>query len=294
MAYTDPYSSNEPAQQLGFGDVVGALNPISLTTTAYTSIPSVWSTTKGIWTPINLNQKVWKTQLRNVFTKDKFDIKNKLIGKKFAVNWKKIPEAIKNTFSLNPWGGFRIGQDYLQTDFTKKAAGRLKSSEEFMAKSKLLGEEWERLNLPGQLYKGKHKMPKEVREKARSEFMSTRVRALREKDKVAPLLKMAKTQKLAKWAITGAKAGSIIGAVTLAWDISSAVASPLLNSSVQLLGNAINTFENRFMPEMGGRLQQSYLSYGAATERQRAISAMSKAYINGRSAFGSEGQLYHQ
>ena len=46
------------------------------------------------------------------------------------------------------------------------------------------------------------------------------------------------------------------------------------------------------MPEMG-KLTSSYLSYGASTERQRAVRAISKGYINGRSAYGQEAAYMH-
>jgi len=96
-----------------------------------------------------------------------------------------------------------------------------------------------------------------------------------------------------KWGMRLTKAGSLIGAGMLAWDLASMAAAPLAQAGMNILNSAANTFQSRYMPEMGGQLQLSYLSQGAATERQRSIQAISKAYINGRSALGSEGSMMH-
>lgn len=102
-----------------------------------------------------------------------------------------------------------------------------------------------------------------------------------------------RTAFLGRTALRAAKVGSYVGAAMLAWDIASIVAAPLAQAGMNIINSAANTFQSRYMPEMGGQLQLSYLSQGAATERQRSIQAISKAYINGRSAFGSEGSMMH-
>jgi hypothetical protein len=72
------------------------------------------------------------------------------------------------------------------------------------------------------------------------------------------------------------------------------VFEPVGRSIINQTNSIMERVSNRFMPEMGGHLNAAYLSYGSATERQRAISAISKGYINGRSAYGSEASLIHQ
>lgn len=100
--------------------------------------------------------------------------------------------------------------------------------------------------------------------------------------------------KLAKFGLGAAKVGSVIGGVLLTKDLIEMVGVPLGRAAVQTLDNTFTRYQERFMPEMGGQLELSYLSRGAATERQRAVQAISKAYINGRSAIGNEAQYIHQ
>jgi hypothetical protein len=98
----------------------------------------------------------------------------------------------------------------------------------------------------------------------------------------------------AKVGLSAGKVVSMVGAAMFAWDMISMVGEPLGRAAIRTLDNTLTEYNNRFMPETGGRLELSYLSQGAATERQRAIQAISKSYINGRSAFGSEASYMHQ
>jgi hypothetical protein len=66
------------------------------------------------------------------------------------------------------------------------------------------------------------------------------------------------------------------------------IATPVIQSIVSNTEQALRQFRNMSQVEMGGQLPLAYLSRGAATERQRAIEAISKAQINGRSVFGNE------
>jgi hypothetical protein len=97
-----------------------------------------------------------------------------------------------------------------------------------------------------------------------------------------------------KIALGGMKALSYVGLASLAWDLGSMVAKPLAQAGMNALNNVAMEYQQRFMPEMGGQLALSYLSQGAATERQRAVNAISKSYINGRGAMGSEASYMHQ
>lgn len=90
------------------------------------------------------------------------------------------------------------------------------------------------------------------------------------------------------------KAASMVGMAMFAWDMISMVGVPLGRAAVSALDSTLTEFNDRFTPETGGRLSMSYLTQGAATERQRAINAISKSQINGRSAFGQEAKYMHQ
>lgn len=100
------------------------------------------------------------------------------------------------------------------------------------------------------------------------------------------LLRMGmRVAKLGAWAST-------IGAFA---SIGYMIGEPIGRSIVSNATDAINKFSSRFMPEMSGsRLQDGFLTQGAATERQRAIEALSKSSLNGRSAFGQESLYFHQ
>lgn len=97
-----------------------------------------------------------------------------------------------------------------------------------------------------------------------------------------------------KLALGVGKGMSMIGAATLAWDMAKMVGEPLGAYAMGQADNALTKLQDRFMPEMGGDLSIAYLSREAATERQRAMQAMSKAYITGRSAFGQEAMMQHR
>lgn len=97
----------------------------------------------------------------------------------------------------------------------------------------------------------------------------------------------------ARVGLFAAKGFAMIGAASLLWDVTQAVAQPIGNLLVHEGNRIMDNFHARFMPELGGRLAMSYMTTGAATERQRAVSAISKAYINGRSAFGQEAVYSH-
>lgn len=102
--------------------------------------------------------------------------------------------------------------------------------------------------------------------------------------------KLAGPARLGMFAMKGFAA---IGLVSTMWDITQMIGQPIGNLLVNEANRVMNNFHARFMPELGGRLAMSYMTTGAATERQRAVSAISKAYINGRSAFGQEAVYSH-
>ena len=97
----------------------------------------------------------------------------------------------------------------------------------------------------------------------------------------------------ARAGIFAMKGFAAVGLVSMMWDITQAISEPIGRAIVSKANSTMEDYKNRFMPEMGGRLAMSYMTSGAATERQRAVQAISKAYINGRSAFGQEAMYAH-
>lgn len=71
------------------------------------------------------------------------------------------------------------------------------------------------------------------------------------------------------------------------------VMNPIAQAGVNAIDNTFNSIESFIKPEIGGKLNMDFISQGAATERQRAIQAISKSRINGRSVMGSEAQYMH-
>jgi len=107
---------------------------------------------------------------------------------------------------------------------------------------------------------------------------------------------IARTMQTGKLMKTGIMVGKGIGYVSmlsLLWDITKMVGEPIGRMAVQALDTTLGEYSNRFMPDMGGQLSMSFLNKGAATERQRAINALSKSSLSGRSAFGQEATFNH-
>ena len=102
----------------------------------------------------------------------------------------------------------------------------------------------------------------------------------------------------AKTAIRGAVAFGKLGAYAatagLIYQAASMIANPIGQAMVKAVDTAFSQFSSFNRPELGGQISMSYLSSGAATERQRAIDAISRSRINGRSQFGNEAQFMHQ
>jgi len=101
------------------------------------------------------------------------------------------------------------------------------------------------------------------------------------------------TRTAMKWGFRAMKAVSIVGFASTAIDIGLMVGEPIGRVLMNQAANLMGRFQDRFMPHLGGHLNSGFLSYGAATERQRAVNAISKAYINGRSAYGQEAMYTH-
>lgn len=95
-------------------------------------------------------------------------------------------------------------------------------------------------------------------------------------------------------AMAGAKLGAYAAVAGLMWDVISPVGNAIGQAGIQSIDNTFNSLEKLTRPELGGQLNINYLSEGAATERQRALQAISKSRINGRSNLGMEAQYAHR
>lgn len=307
MAY-DPYGGQLPEQQMDAGSIAGdlALAPLRPSTYLYGYLwPGAFSNKKGIMTPFETRGSKWKEEFSNI--KNSFKAgKSKGIksiwgsaqrlgpfgpGHRILVgNVDKLNE-LKIKQSRYIISGGNAGNASRMASMRLNEAVKLKDSLWNDFKS---GEYYK--SGPGKMRETYNKQALGVRREINS--LDTRISRLNilaegRGKQLAVLSKEIKFRTLAKWGIRAGKAGSLIGAGMLAWDLASVVAAPLAQAGMTALNAAANAYQSRYMPEMGGQLQLSYLSQGAATERQRAISAISKAYINGRSSFGSEGSMMH-
>jgi hypothetical protein len=275
-------------------------------------MPSLWSGTKGVHVPISM--KAAKQTAGAV----KMAWQNKKYG--MAVG-----EALKMPLALRPFGtgGTRVMAFKDMSAQADRLKGGLKSlrNERIQIKAKL--DKWAKgVSTQRQRYLGAVKQRRDRfylfaedlrnMKSAHARSLSTR----RVFDKVKPKYerKMHILQRkeqwikkklgryaaaqgartATKWAIRAAKVGSVIGATMFAWDMAKMVGEPIGRAVVGQLDTALTEWEDRFMPELGGRMQMTYLTQGASTERQRALQAMSKAQITGRSAFGQESKYVHQ
>jgi hypothetical protein len=101
------------------------------------------------------------------------------------------------------------------------------------------------------------------------------------------------TRRAIKGSLLGGKVTAIAMLATLIGSTAMSLGEPIGAAMISSVDKGLNLYNNRFAVEMGGGLARGYLSSGAATERQRAVQAISKAYINGRSAVGQEAFYLH-
>lgn len=95
---------------------------------------------------------------------------------------------------------------------------------------------------------------------------------------------------LAKAGVFGMKLGAIGAISSLMYEGIKMITNPIAQAGVGAVDNAFNNMMSYGKPDLGGSLNMGFVSYGAATERQRAIQAISKSRINGRSILGQEAQ----
>jgi len=111
--------------------------------------------------------------------------------------------------------------------------------------------------------------------------------------RVAKYIGLSTARTLVKIGTTVAKGAAIYNIGSLMYEGINMVANPIGRAAVDSVNSAFNTFASYTKPELGGTLNMGFVSYGAATERQRAIQAISKSRINGRSMLGQEAAYMH-
>ena len=294
MAY-DPQGAQTPEQQLGFGDIAReVVNPANLLI-PYAMDPRSYSK-KGFWSPFSLKGSAWKKEFKNIYshTPAGWTAKGEYVSAVTKFQPKNVFGAMGR---LGPFGGNKI-QGTSRIHAIRRQA-RLKSL--ISGYDTQLGNlHSEKMNSINNKISGVNKLFSASRfyEKqsiAEMDVLDKKIANIGNLKNVAiKKFKPLKTKiSLLKWGSRGAKVASAAGLAMFAWDIGKAVATPLAQAAMGAINNVAMEYQNRFMPEMGGQLQLSYLSQASATERQRAVQAISKSYINGRSAFGSEGSMMH-
>lgn len=303
MAY-DPYGGQTPEQQSNWDitkDVLTAPLRPSTYLYPYTMWPGVYSNKKGLWTPIETRKNKWIEEFGNIKSSWK---SGKMTG---------VKGTYTSLMRLGP-----LGKDHRRIigNASKLKELKLKNEERYRKASKYQNREtsfknaylkqkthievgWNNAEYIGG--KGPREnlrmavMKRDVLKKQYTRYSESHSNYLKSTlSKITETEKVIKLRTLTKWGMRVGKAGSLIGAGMLAWDLASMVAAPLAQAGMNILNSAANTFQSRYMPEMGGQLQLSYLSQGAATERQRAIQSLSKSSLNARAGFGSEGKMIHE
>jgi hypothetical protein len=319
MAY-DPYGGQTPEQQLNTGDVIKDSLLYPLKVNSYFEMakvtPLLYSPTKGIRLPyLKLIKDMKKANiLGSIAPKTSLaglTYSKLTVGQKFG-NFRKAispfaKRAFKSSFTLGLTESEHVGGSLVNAKIVEgrwQTATQKSIFNKIMTMGSVPKDRAEQLSA---------KLAKEAVQKGKVGTFNPfarRVDALDigmkgkwaatdtlsgvgQKIELGSLRMVKRAAFLGRTALRVAKVGSYVGAAMLAWDIASIVAAPLAQAGMNVINSAANAFQSRYMPEMGGQLQLSYLSQANATERQRSVQAISKAYINGRSAFGSEGSMMH-
>jgi hypothetical protein len=292
MAY-DPYQS-DASQGMTPGSIAGSLlNPINW----YTSMPGWWSGTTGMWKPIGLRApkfseaaELWKSGSRfkaigalNPITKS-----NGRWGKTLLENRRMIQGAEKRlTADLATLIRSRGGVKIKNVDLYKKAKGLYNVLEESIEKTGTadLSTLTEKIISPNALREEKFFLEQDLKKFNKS---------------INVLEKIGKGNigntrfwgGVAKWGFRGMKVFSIASLATMAFELTTAIADPVGRAMVNTIDRGLIDLQTKYQSNMGGQLSMAYLNYGAATERHRALRAMSQSQINGRSAFGQEATYF--
>lgn len=125
------------------------------------------------------------------------------------------------------------------------------------------------------------------------------------KDKALGLAGRGITSFGSKAAYFAPRAGMVLGMSALkawsVWEVTKLAASAFTFGAesigrgiVGTVDNAMGALQQNKEWEFGGNLALTYLNRGAATERQRAIQAISKSRLNARAGLGNEASGLHQ
>lgn len=275
----DPYADQ---QQPTLGSMTkDVLTSPSTYAFPYFYLPSTYSNTKGIWSPVSLKARDWGKAVGRAFPMtDK--------GRRFSA--KGLGQFVHN---INPMADHRVYQNNISRIATLKTR-----KEKYYKILKSTREEMRRL---GELKYSSAASENPFIMSSKSFNVSdieSKTKILSRKEEIAKssinrLSTKIKGRSTLKWAIKGAKAGTVIGATMLAFDLVGAVAQTAGQAALNMFNNIAMDYQQRFMPETGGQLALSYLSRGAATERQRAVQSISRSSLNARSAMGQEASLYY-
>lgn len=305
MAY-DPYGPQSPEQQMTGGDMVRDFATYPIKPSSYISMmginPAAWSGRRGILIPF---AKLVKDIKKFKPPSDNLSLTGISYSKKISgvQKTKNLISAYKPFVKRGVVGMFTLGlteAEFKGGKFTN--ANLIEQRWRTSAEKNILSIIQKSGSVPKKRAEQlAFKMSKDALSQGKVgtyNFLKDKKNTFNVIGKESIDLQSLRARKRAGWVgrlgLRGMRVASAVGLAMLAWDIGSMVAKPLASAAMNALNNAAVEYQNRFMPELGGQLQLSYLSYGAATERQRSIQAISKAYINGRSALGNEGQLYHQ
>lgn len=294
----DPYG----AEQMTVGQTIAdyATSPIKPSTymSMYATWPGMWSTGKGLWIPgigksLEARGAMGTASRAMRMTKAAFRRKG-ILGGTAAIG----KETFKRVTSFGTRGGGYLGESFLTQG---KLAGQLyddvyqqtlkaysgfkgfgQEAVETAAKSTA-----NRALMRGSLTRGSVNITglgQSINIPGKFTALKT-AGNLGKKRLLTPALKMG---------LGAGKVVSMVGAAMFAWDMIKMVGEPLGRAAIRTLDNTLTEYNNRFMPETGGRLELSYLSQGAATERQRALEQISKSSLNARYALGQEAAYAHQ
>jgi len=304
----DPYAGEVPMQAVEDVMTVGSIarevtNPINWLLWKYQYDPRTYSLSKGLSVPFG--KTMAKYGFGNTVSMMPDIWKVNTVGKGFLGTVKGTHKTLKNI-----GGSFYWGKDYFSDDWLKNAKldrAKAQSTLKNIARTDRRFKRQELLLLKNSLRPRPVLNPYETiklnkRERLLKSSIAkyTEASAARDATKTAAFKTISDAnfkigaRTLLKWGVLAPlKVFAGVGAITTAWDVSKMVGEPIGRYLVENANRVGTAWQNRFAPEMGGKIAMSYMATGAATERQRAIEGISRSYINGRSALGNEAQLLH-
>jgi hypothetical protein len=245
---------------------------------------------KGVWAPFvgrDLEQGGWGQVYRTgkEYVKDLYATNNPV-----KASAKLLGRSTQNLFSLGHSTGGFVGGKWLN-EKSRRTENVLKN----IYKSNINEAISNRVDLT---YEVRKQLYSTSRKEATSVLIGTRNKDLYYREKYLNYggeltKKPLPWRTAAKWGIRGAKVASYVGLAMFAWDMINMVGEPIGRSLLGAVDKTMTDYQQRFMPEVGGRLALSYLSQGAATERQRSLNALSKSSLSGRTGFGGEASMQH-